>query len=67
LKYSQLIQILRINPGKPAIKRFAVAIADRINRDDAAPNRAKQVADGAKPASRRRKPCPRAGTRFTRR
>jgi hypothetical protein len=48
LKYSQLIQILRINPGKPAIPRFAAAIAARINRDGAARNRAKQVTEGAK-------------------
>jgi hypothetical protein len=48
LNYSQLIQILRINPANPAITRFPVAIGARINRGSAVPNPAKAVSRGAK-------------------
>jgi hypothetical protein len=48
LKYSQLIQILRINPEIPAAMRFAAAIAARINQRRPTQNGAKPGADSAK-------------------
>jgi mannose-6-phosphate isomerase-like protein (cupin superfamily) len=48
LKYSQLIQILRVNPANPAITRFPLAIGTCINRGSAVPNAAKTAPRGAK-------------------
>jgi hypothetical protein len=48
LKYSQLIQILRINPEIPAATRFAAVIAARVNQPPPRRNGAKPGAGGAK-------------------
>jgi hypothetical protein len=50
LKYSQLIQILRINLEIAAATRFAAAIAARINQRSPTPTGAKTGAGGVKAA-----------------
>jgi hypothetical protein len=67
LKYSQLIQILPINPGKPALMRFAAVIAARINRVGRVRNGGITAAGGAEAAFAAPKATPSGVPRFTRR
>jgi hypothetical protein len=53
LKYSQLIQILRINPEIPVAVRFAAVIAARVNQRWPTQNGAKATLAARKPASQR--------------
>ena len=62
-----MIQILRINPGNPAIRRFAAIIAVRINRPRRALDHADVVADGAITPFAALKPGHAGPSRFTRR
>jgi hypothetical protein len=50
LKYSQLIQILRINPPTPAIAGFATVIAASVNQRLSARNGTKPAIGYAKTA-----------------
>jgi hypothetical protein len=67
LKYSQLIQILRINPGKAAVMRFAAVIVARINRVGGVGNGEITAAGGARAAFAAPKTTPSGVPRFTRR
>jgi hypothetical protein len=67
LKYSQLIQILAINPRRPAIRRFAAALGFRVNRQRRRQNAVTARAGGAKAGFAASKPGHRGAPRFTRR
>jgi hypothetical protein len=67
LKYSQLIQVLRINPEIPAATRFAAVVAARINQIRPVQNDAKARGGRTKAAFAALKPGHRSELRFTRR
>jgi hypothetical protein len=65
LKYSQLIQILRINPRNRAMTGFATEIAACINRGGSGKTARTPVPARQQPALARRKSGHRRARRFT--